>query len=167
MAVNRLHLLLLQIIVLLLWTIKFKASEASCQTSCGNVQIRYPFGIGKGCFFNEWFEITCNKSSTASAQPFLTKMKLKLAEDAAAMGFGIGVEMPAISSESTFKGINLTGSPFFFTNKHSSFIATGCKKYAKIDETSYEGHSNTGGHGCLTICACDPLKVKTGGCYDQ
>ncbi|KAJ0079935.1 hypothetical protein Patl1_24531 [Pistacia atlantica] len=164
MAVNHLHLLLLQIIILLVWAIKFKASEASCQTSCGKVQINYPFGIGAGCFFNEWFEITCNiSSSTPSGQPFLTKMKLKLAEDTAAMSFGIGVEMPAISLKNPSTGINRTGSPFFFTNKHNSFIATGCKKYAKIDITDESG-STTG--GCLTISACDPLKGKKEGCYD-
>ncbi|KAJ0079873.1 hypothetical protein Patl1_24505 [Pistacia atlantica] len=82
-------------------------------------------------------------------------MKLKLAEDTAAMSFRIGVEMPAISLKNTSTGIDLTDSPFFFTTKHNSFIATGCKKYAKIDKTDESG-STTG--GCLTISACDPLK---------
>ncbi|KAF8698795.1 hypothetical protein HU200_035053 [Digitaria exilis] len=38
------------------------ASLAHCPTTCGDVSIWYPFGIGPGCF-RQGFEVTCNRST--------------------------------------------------------------------------------------------------------
>ncbi|PUZ76679.1 hypothetical protein GQ55_1G309900 [Panicum hallii var. hallii] len=38
------------------------ASLAHCPSSCGDVNISYPFGIGAGCF-RQGFELTCNHAT--------------------------------------------------------------------------------------------------------
>ncbi|KAF5956020.1 hypothetical protein HYC85_008876 [Camellia sinensis] len=40
----------------------------SCQETCGNLSIPYPFGANEGCYLNDSFLITCNNS-----QPYLRK----------------------------------------------------------------------------------------------
>nr|CAB3450430.1 unnamed protein product [Digitaria exilis] len=37
-------------------------SIAHCPSSCGDVSISYPFGIGAGCF-RQGFELTCNHTT--------------------------------------------------------------------------------------------------------
>lgn len=40
-------------------------TSPSCQRTCGNISIPYPFGMGHPtCFRDKWFEIKCNESST-------------------------------------------------------------------------------------------------------
>ncbi|KAK0590054.1 hypothetical protein LWI29_022208 [Acer saccharum] len=44
-----------------------------CPTSCGNVSIPFPFGIGDGCYLDDWYEVTCNSSG-----PFLKSINLEV-----------------------------------------------------------------------------------------
>ena len=53
-------------IISLLFSLKETAAsmaKSGCPETCGNVSIVYPFGIGKGCYLDKRFEITCNNSS--------------------------------------------------------------------------------------------------------
>lgn len=33
-----------------------------CQDMCGNVSIPFPCGVGKDCYLNKWYEITCTEN---------------------------------------------------------------------------------------------------------
>ncbi|KAF6162024.1 hypothetical protein GIB67_002613 [Kingdonia uniflora] len=54
--------------------------KLGCPSSCGNITIPYPFGIGKGCYLDKGYEIKCNKSSPDSLdfpETFLVHGKLE------------------------------------------------------------------------------------------
>ncbi|KAK0604140.1 hypothetical protein LWI29_012441 [Acer saccharum] len=53
--------------------------QHQCPNKCGNISISYPFGIGKHCYKNKWFEITCqNQSSNLQQVPILHAYQLKI-----------------------------------------------------------------------------------------
>ncbi|KAL0797363.1 hypothetical protein Bca101_052537 [Brassica carinata] len=66
------HLSLL--LVLILASADLTASRSSCPSHCGNISIPYPFGIGKGCYLNEWFAIQCNNFTSGDRVPYLPKI---------------------------------------------------------------------------------------------
>ncbi|KAJ0013720.1 hypothetical protein Pint_21785 [Pistacia integerrima] len=136
----------LHIIILLVWAIK--ASAIHCPTSCGNVsEIRYPFGIGEGSYFNEWFAVTCDNSS-GSPVPFFSKTKLKLAEDISRRSNGMAIGLSAYLNIS--EGFNVSGTPFSFSHKLNKFISTfqglNCKSAVMVEQdwlkTSYLANTN-------------------------
>jgi len=44
--------------------------DSSCNNTCGNLSIPYPFGTSEGCYLDPSFLITCNYSSEIPT-PFL------------------------------------------------------------------------------------------------
>ncbi|KAH9780130.1 Wall-associated receptor kinase-like 9 [Citrus sinensis] len=112
-----LSLVLLQIIVLHLRPIK--ASERfPCPTECGNISISYPFGIGKGCYFDKGYEVICDHSS-GSHKAFLPGVnRLELLDIFSYSKFAVSVNVPTISLNSSSKrtsniakGVNLSVTP--------------------------------------------------------
>ncbi|KAK7831681.1 wall-associated receptor kinase 3 [Quercus suber] len=72
------EMLLQQLLLLLLGLIILAATEASqpnsnCERSCGSVSIPYPFGTKEGCYHDESFLITCNKTKSGTSKPFLRR----------------------------------------------------------------------------------------------
>ena len=55
----KLHLLL----ILIPWLAHAQARHPEpCQSICGDVSFRFPFGTRKGCYMNKHFEVACNYS---------------------------------------------------------------------------------------------------------
>ncbi|KDO43373.1 hypothetical protein CISIN_1g045635mg, partial [Citrus sinensis] len=135
-----LSLVLLQIIVLHLRPIK--ASERfPCPTECGNISISYPFGIGKGCYFDKGYEVICDHSS-GSHKAFLPGVnRLELLDIFSYSKFAVSVNVPTISLNSS--------------SKRTSNIAKG---------VNLSGNSSSVFDGCLSICTCDPTLYPA--CYD-
>ncbi|CAG7886619.1 unnamed protein product [Brassica rapa] len=66
-------LILLKVLLLLILYSEDVAASSSCQSQCGGVTIRYPFGIGKGCYLEKSYEIKCLRSTTSGKlAPFLS-----------------------------------------------------------------------------------------------
>ncbi|XP_075673326.1 wall-associated receptor kinase-like 10 [Castanea sativa] len=116
-------------------------AKPNCRDRCGNVSIPYPFGIGGSCYMEKWFEVVCNVSS---AKAFLTSIDAELLEIKIGDLTGIDsyspyepgivrVNMPNISSYCMGQpsgGVNMSGSPFYFSSYRNIFISTGCDNMA-------------------------------------
>ncbi|KAJ0078834.1 hypothetical protein Patl1_24576 [Pistacia atlantica] len=140
------HLLVYLQIILLLSPIK--ASHQKCQDICGNFRIWYPFGIGEGCYFNKWFEVTCDNSSD-SPRAFLTSINMELSYGLFSKGFHYYSSQRAvvntdgnILNDSQKFLQKLSGSPFIISKNYNMLIAFGCDP------------SNTSGE-CHSFCNCD------------
>ncbi|KDP41424.1 hypothetical protein JCGZ_15831 [Jatropha curcas] len=131
-----------------------------CQYNCGNVSFEFPFGIGKDCYLNESFEVTCNYSFDPP-KAFLTSINMELLDGTYKSG-QVQVNNPIIYSDCSDKAFNrsrvsISGSPFVFSNDSNRFTARGCDNYAML----VQDFGNTVG-GCLSIC---PSGANTSGCY--
>ncbi|XP_010532062.1 PREDICTED: wall-associated receptor kinase-like 22 [Tarenaya hassleriana] len=116
-------------------TDQYLTISSSCQSRCGDITIPYPFGIGKGCYLNKWFEITCNKSTSGGLVPFLPGINKQVVNipnyvRLASSDLTVSITSPIASSgcsgrEDVGSLLNLTGSPFFvgYGNK---LVAMGC-----------------------------------------
>lgn len=145
--------------ITILWPTQILAVEP-CLSICGDVIVQFPFGIGKGCYMDENFEVTCNYSFTPP-KPFLTSINMELL-DISTTG-QVQVSNPVIYSDcssnkaSNTTTVSLLGTPFVFSNSSSRFTALGCDNYARFMED--------GGNivrGCLSIC---PSGANASGCY--
>ncbi|KAF2301583.1 hypothetical protein GH714_027005 [Hevea brasiliensis] len=57
---------------------KAPIAKPNCTDHCGNINIPYPFGMGKGCYLGDWFEIECHNSVDRPPRAFISKIKTEL-----------------------------------------------------------------------------------------
>ncbi|XP_031255481.1 putative wall-associated receptor kinase-like 11 [Pistacia vera] len=125
-----------------------------CPRFCGNVSIKYPFGIGDGCYMDKGFEVTCD-----NGKPYLSSISLELSEGFYYPSYTIGVKFPEVSLNSTVtRGIDLSGSPFSFSTMKNSFISVGCDSYGSGNQ------NNLNTTACQSFCTCDPNQNVAGCC---
>ncbi|KAG7597983.1 Wall-associated receptor kinase [Arabidopsis suecica] len=162
------HLCLL--LVLNLGTAK-QTISSSCRGDCGGISIIYPFGVGKGCFFNEWYEVTCNKSTSGEFVPILSKINeelvqislpgpvshmdkstplgsLRIKTSIASLGCS-GSNDDIDKSELLF---DLTGSPFLISD-NNTLVGFGCNIIAALI------HGKTNLIGCVSDCKDDETRL--------
>jgi hypothetical protein len=131
------------------------SSSCEAKSSCGNVSnIPYPFGIGAGCYVDDWFEVVCN-DSFSPPKPFLRSLNLEVL-NISIEGGTVRVNYPTFSSctggdDSSKLNVEFAKGPFIFSQSDNRFVAIGCDNLASIVS---ENNSVIIG-GCMSICGTD------------
>ncbi|CAA7059454.1 unnamed protein product [Microthlaspi erraticum] len=132
------------LLVLVLNSISAQVNNSrSCERHCGNISIPYPFGIGRGCFLDEWYEVQCNNSV-----PFLPKIRKEVVQidlpgaailergpDAVPFGF-LRVKTKIVSMGCDGRGdgkevLDFTETPFSISIDNK-LVAFGCNHTATL-----------------------------------
>ncbi|XP_019073866.1 wall-associated receptor kinase-like 1 [Vitis vinifera] len=155
-------------ISLLLWLSRGLAAtqgKSGCLETCGDVDIPYPFGIGSaGCYFDEWFEVTCNNSIHPHIpKPFLKILNLEVL-NVSLNRSTIRVNNPVLgymncSGKPSNDAQSWEGGPFSFSDTYTRFTAVGCSTLAYITQND----SVIG--GCMSYCKQGTTAAKNGSCY--
>jgi hypothetical protein len=141
--------------------------DSSCNNTCGNLSIPYPFGTSEDCHLDPSFLITCNNSS-GTPKPFLGTntsnvdvLNISLDGELRVSSFvafdcydksGLRVN----DRDSSFK---LSRSKFAISYTRNKFTVVGCDTYAFIEGSGVKNYKT----GCTAIC--DSIDtVENGSC---
>ena len=113
-------------------------SQPGCKTGCRNVSIPYPFGIGPGCYMDDWFQIVCNETGAFLKKINMEVLEINISDTSYWANNKVRVKSSIISSDpscpskSSGGGVNIKGSPFVFSYEMNTFISVGCNNLATI-----------------------------------
>ncbi|EOA33654.1 hypothetical protein CARUB_v10019823mg [Capsella rubella] len=168
----------------------------SCPTThCGGIEIPYPFGVGKGCYLEKWYEITCNTSSTSGKLvPFLSVINKEvvgislwnrnddihnISGNYSSVSIRNQITSMGCSSdgeELTGSLLNLTGTPFYVTRRNT-LIGLGCDNTASLTnvepsivqcKSSCNIKPHTPTQGYLALAAChNEYGYNSEDCYEK
>ncbi|EOA33925.1 hypothetical protein CARUB_v10021418mg [Capsella rubella] len=157
-------------LLILLYLLLF-STVSPCQHDCGGIEIPYPFGVGKGCYLEKWYEITCNISTSGKPVPFLSVINKEVVNISVpnqnAYGYEDSIEygLLRVKNQITSKGcssdveeptrslLNLTDTPFYVSTRNT-LIAVGCNNTASL--TNVEPIIV----GCKSSCASNHTAAK-------
>ena len=142
-------------------------AKPGCEDRCGNYSIPYPFGIGKDCYYNEWFAISCNSSSSFPT-PLLSHPRINLEVQQISVEYqtvSVQTPMPAYcqnqeETNRTWDSIDLKETPFFFSAERNSLRVIGCGNAVLVTR------SGVTLVGCSSFCQNTSNNfVGNGGCF--
>ncbi|XP_024025315.1 wall-associated receptor kinase-like 10 isoform X2 [Morus notabilis] len=134
-------------------------AKKSCLSSCGNITIPFPFGIGKGCFIDEWFEVVCKNNATL----VLSRVNLTVISIDIRPRFGsLEVKLPMLTflnCDTEQRSPSLGGSPFEFDSNWNKFTAVGRSAFARMSSESDD--TGTILAGCSLHCGTNSGGVNS------
>ncbi|RLM85960.1 putative wall-associated receptor kinase-like 16 isoform X1 [Panicum miliaceum] len=140
------------------------AHRPGCPSTCGNVDIPYPFGIGDQCAINPFFGINCtvvNGTEKPYKGPFEVT-KISVHEAKAWMKMGISWQCGLDARQSVWSQY-FTLTPFSFSYVDNKIVVVGCNTLAYMKS---EPHIV----GCYATCSDSIPKngscIATAGCCE-
>ncbi|KAK7331313.1 hypothetical protein VNO77_25535 [Canavalia gladiata] len=134
----------------------YPIAKDSCNSSCGDVDIPYPFGMkDPRCYADKWFEIECRNRI-----PYLKLIDVEVTE-LDVSGGTVEIQNPIFRRNCGKKDAwpvkDLRGGPFVYSQDYNKFVAKGCNTISFL----LTNGSDAG--GCVSICD-DPKKdiIKIG-----
>uniref|UniRef100_M1D0X5 ATP binding protein n=1 Tax=Solanum tuberosum TaxID=4113 RepID=M1D0X5_SOLTU len=139
------------------------SQRPGCPERCGNVTIPFPFGIGKKCYFNEAFEVSCDNNTAFSHGNGLPVQHISMDSITLYITF-----TPFLYNKSSGKNIyndylQATSNEYFSISNKNNLVAIGCDIYA------YAKDLDTGSGGsivsqCASFCGNSTYNVSSSYC---
>lgn len=154
----------------------WQPSEA-CQRRCGDVDIPYPFGIGRDCYLytgddDITFGLTCNLTADGIYKPFCYEQEI-LSVSVARGKARVRTDIQPWCYNGTSRSmdpqsapwIDFSDSSFMLSDEENRFTVVGCNSLAYV--SSMEGSQFTNGYeymtGCMATCPGGG-RVENGSC---
>ncbi|KAA3485596.1 wall-associated receptor kinase-like 3 [Gossypium australe] len=131
--------------------LKVPLRKSDCTEKCGSIDILFPFGIQDGCYMNDAFRVIC-KGTIDGLKPFISSINLELVR----VKFSDGRVI--VNNSITYYNcnnhqddrkngvsVNLTNTPFYFSDIFNRFGSVGCGNFATI----YHNQTDDPIGGCL------------------
>ncbi|XP_038886240.1 wall-associated receptor kinase 2-like [Benincasa hispida] len=144
------------------------AASQDCERQCGNLEIPYPFGMKKGCYLNENFLVTCNKTHYHPPKAFLRGSNIEVTHisilpselhilNYVARDCYTKDGRPDISRARPFLVVDM----FSISNTKNKLTIVGCDTYGYLHgEIQGEIYSS----GCMALCGNSSRTIKDGSC---
>ncbi|KAK9063848.1 hypothetical protein SSX86_017720 [Deinandra increscens subsp. villosa] len=154
--------MLLKILVLAIAAMGAASAQSdrrNCESSCGNLNITYPFGSGEGCYYSPYFLVTCDRSSGGEPVLFFGEnttniviSNMSTSKSEVEIMMFVGRDCYDSSGSVGLDEPTLTLTDFRISAKNK-FVAIGCDTYAYFE--GRRGGDQVDGTGCMSKCGRD------------
>ncbi|PIN12637.1 Serine/threonine protein kinase [Handroanthus impetiginosus] len=136
--------------------------KTDCPTSCGNLNIPFPFGTDSDCSLDDFFLISCNHSYNPP-KPFLNFGNTEVLDISLDGLMKVSSSVASVCYDDSGAQINgtiseLTLSKFLVSNTRNKFTAVGCDTHALMEGSKERKRISA---GCISWC--DSIDIAVNG----